>query len=79
MLRQNGIPPHPGLRGHDGFSFRPDISGSGQIRMRFFAAGLICAGLLMQNVPGRLFILFLICFKYVYFFTRIRTVKPEAV
>ena len=42
------------------------------------SAMLICAGLLMQNLPGRLFILFLICFKYVYFFTRIRTIRPEA-
>lgn len=39
---------------------------------------LICAGILMQNLPGRVFIFFLICFKYVYFFTRIRTVKTEA-
>lgn len=28
----------------------------------------------MQNVYGRVFIIFLILFKYVYFFTRIRTV-----
>ena len=36
--------------------------------------GLILAFLAMQNVYGRVFIIFLILFKYVYFFTRIRTV-----
>ena len=41
------------------------------------SAMLICAGILMQNVPGRICIVFLIAFKYVYFFTRIRTVRPE--
>ena len=35
---------------------------------------LLLAFLAMQNVYGRAFILFLILFKYVYFFTRIRTV-----
>lgn len=35
---------------------------------------LILAFLAMQNVYGRVFIIFLILFKYVYFFTRIRTV-----
>ena len=35
---------------------------------------LILAFLAMQNVYGRAFIIFLILFKYVYFFTRIRTV-----
>ena len=35
---------------------------------------LILAVLAMQNVYGRVFIIFLILFKYVYFFTRIRTV-----
>lgn len=35
---------------------------------------LLLAFLAMQNVYGRLFIIFLILFKYVYFFTRIRTV-----
>ena len=45
---------------------------------------LILAFLAMQNVYGRVFILFLILFKYVYFFTRIRTIPagrtdmPEA-
>ena len=45
---------------------------------------LILAFLAMQNVYGRAFILFLILFKYVYFFTRIRTIPagradmPEA-
>ena len=35
---------------------------------------LLLAFLSMQNVYGRVFIIFLILFKYVYFFTRIRTV-----
>ena len=35
---------------------------------------LILAFLAMQNIYGRIFIVFLIIFKYVYFFTRIRTV-----
>ena len=35
---------------------------------------MILAFLAMQNVYGRAFIIFLILFKYVYFFTRIRTV-----
>lgn len=35
---------------------------------------LILTFLAMQNVYGRVFIIFLILFKYVYFFTRIRTV-----
>ena len=45
---------------------------------------LILAFLAMQNVYGRAFILFLILFKYVYFFTKIRTIPagqtnmPEA-
>lgn len=45
---------------------------------------LLLAFLAMQNVYGRAFIVFLIVFKYVYFFTKIRTVPaggsvlPEA-
>lgn len=45
---------------------------------------LILAFLAMQNVYGRAFIIFLILFKYVYFFTKIRTIPagrtnmPEA-
>ena len=45
---------------------------------------LLLAFLAMQNVYGRAFIIFLIIFKYVYFFTKIRTVPaggsvlPEA-
>lgn len=35
---------------------------------------LILAFLAMQNIYGRIFIVFLIIFKYVYFFTRVRTV-----
>ena len=35
---------------------------------------LLLAFLAMQNVYGRVFIIFLILFKYVYFFTRTRTV-----
>lgn len=35
---------------------------------------LLLAFLAMQNVYGRAFIVFLIVFKYVYFFTKIRTV-----
>lgn len=34
---------------------------------------LLLAFLAMQNIYGRIFILFLILFKYIYFFTRIRT------
>lgn len=45
---------------------------------------LILAFLAMSNVYGRVFIIFLIFFKYIYFFTKIRTVPagqtavPEA-
>ena len=45
---------------------------------------LLLAFLAMSNIYGRVFIVFLIIFKYVYFFTRIRTVPagqkslPEA-
>ena len=35
---------------------------------------LLLAFLAMQNIYGRIFILFLILFKYIYFFTRIRTI-----
>ena len=35
---------------------------------------LVLAFLAMSNIYGRLFIVFLIVFKYVYFFTRIKTV-----
>lgn len=42
------------------------------------SAMLICAGILMQNTPGRVFIACLILFKYIYFFTKIRTIRPEA-
>lgn len=36
---------------------------------------LICAMVLMENVFGRMFLIFLILFKYTYFFTRIKTVR----
>lgn len=36
---------------------------------------LICAMILMENVFGRMFLIFLILFKYTYFFTRIKTVR----
>ena len=39
------------------------------------SAMLILAMLAMSNIYGRVFIVFLIIFKYVYFFTRIETVK----
>lgn len=45
---------------------------------------LILGFLAMSNVYGRVFIIFLIFFKYIYFFTKIRTVPagqtavPEA-
>lgn len=42
------------------------------------SAMLICAGVLMQNIPGRICIACLILFKYIYFFTKIRTIRPEA-
>lgn len=35
---------------------------------------LLLAFLAMRNVYGRVFIVFLIVFKYVYFFTKIRTI-----
>ena len=35
----------------------------------------ILAMLAMSNIYGRVFIVFLIIFKYIYFFTRIETVK----
>lgn len=33
---------------------------------------------MMSNLPGRIFILLLILFKYVYFFTKIKTIRIEA-
>ena len=39
------------------------------------SALLILAMLAMSNIYGRVFIVFLIIFKYIYFFTRIETVK----
>ena len=39
------------------------------------SAMLILAMLAMSNIYGREFIVFLIIFKYIYFFTRIETVK----
>ena len=36
---------------------------------------LICAMVLMENVFGRMFLIFLILFKYTYFFMRIKTVR----
>ena len=39
------------------------------------SAMLILAILAMSNIYGRVFIVFLIIFKYIYFFTRIETVK----
>lgn len=40
---------------------------------------LIMAFLMMKNLPGRIFIVFLMIFKYVYFFTQIKTIRAEAV
>ena len=39
------------------------------------SAMLILAMLAMSNIYGRVFIVFLIIFKYIYFFTRMETVK----
>lgn len=39
------------------------------------SAMLILAFLMMQNLPGRIVIICLIIFKYVYFFTRIKTIR----
>ena len=39
------------------------------------SAMLILGMLAMSNIYGRVFIVFLIIFKYIYFFTRIETVK----
>lgn len=39
------------------------------------SAMLILAMFAMSNIYGRVFIVFLIIFKYIYFFTRIETVK----
>lgn len=39
------------------------------------SAMLILAMLAMSNIYGRVFIVFFIIFKYIYFFTRIETVK----
>ena len=42
------------------------------------SAMLILAMLAMSNIYGRIFIVFLIIFKYIYFFTRIETLKSNA-
>ena len=42
------------------------------------SAMLMCAFLMMSNLPGRIVILLLIFFKYVYFFTKIKTVRIKA-
>jgi len=39
------------------------------------SAMLILAMIAMSNLYGRIFIVFLIIFKYVYFFTKIETVR----
>ena len=39
------------------------------------SAMLLLAFLMMGNPPGRIFIVCLIIFKYVYFFTKIRTIR----
>lgn len=39
------------------------------------SAMLILAFLAMSNIYGRCFIVFLILFKYIYFFTKIKTIK----
>ena len=39
------------------------------------SALLLLAFLMMGNLPGRIFIVCLIIFKYVYFFTKIRTIR----
>lgn len=39
---------------------------------------LLLAFWVMPNIYGRIFILFLIAFKYFYFFTKIRTIKVPA-
>lgn len=36
---------------------------------------LLLAMYLMQSLPGRIFLVFLIIFKYTYFFTKIRTIR----
>lgn len=36
---------------------------------------LMLAFILMQNIYGRLFLIFLLIFKYIYFFTKIKTIK----
>lgn len=41
------------------------------------SAMLLMAFLLMSNVYGRVCIVFLIIFKYVYFFTKIETIRPR--
>lgn len=38
------------------------------------SAMLILAGFMMPNIYGRMFIVFLIIFKYFYFFTKIKTI-----
>lgn len=38
---------------------------------------LIIAMIMMQNIYGRIFILILISFKYIYFFTKIQTKKEK--
>lgn len=38
---------------------------------------LLAAMMIMQNLPGRMFIVCLILIKYIYFFTKIKTVKAE--
>lgn len=42
----------------------------------FASTMLIIAFIMMNNVYGRIFIAFLIVFKYYYFFFRIKTIKP---
>ena len=39
------------------------------------SAMLLAAMCMMSNLPGRLFLVFLILFIYTYFFTRIRTIR----
>ena len=39
---------------------------------------LVLAMIAMSNIYGRVFIIFLIIFKYVYFFTKIQTIPSAA-
>lgn len=62
----------------DGFVKERSMSLKAKLCVLFPASTmLVCAMIVMENPVGRMFLVFLVLFKYTYFFTRIGTVSYE--